>query len=80
MDIEIARHLIRTAFRSSGELSALLPLLKEHCGTEEYKNYAQGVAAAIHGINIALIDKATASFPELESEMESYIAKYGRYL
>ena len=80
MDIEIARHLIRGAFRRSGELSALLPLLKEHCDAEEYKNYAQGIAAAIHGINIALIDKATTNFPDLENEMESYITKYGRYL
>ena len=46
MDIELAREIVRTAFRSSAELQALLPVLKRRCGEEEYKGYALGIAAA----------------------------------
>jgi hypothetical protein len=80
MDINIARHLIRVAFRNSRELSALLPLLKTNCDPSEYTDLAMGIAAAIDGVNVALINKAVAVYPELEIEMDATIAKYDRYL
>ena len=79
MDIEIARDMIRTAFRSSAELEGLLHMLKKHCSPEEYKDYARAVATAVHAVMTALIDKATAAYPELEAEIEAKIKKYGRY-
>ncbi|WP_421724242.1 hypothetical protein [Bauldia sp.] len=80
MDKQLAKHLIRVAFRSQRELSGCLGALKEGCSPEEYRDYARGVAAAVHEINVALTNKAIAAYPELEQEIESDMQKYGRYL
>ena len=80
MDINIARHVIRTAFRSERELEELMQMLKAYCNAEEYKNYALGIAAAIDSINAALLVKIFSSYPELKKEVEVSIAKYSCYL
>ena len=78
MDSKLAWHLIGVSFRVAGELQELLPHLKEQCSADEYKDYAQGIAGAIHGINTALIDRAIASHPELRDRIEAELAKFGR--
>jgi len=79
MDIELARQVVRTAFSSSAQLQNLLPVLKEHCSAEEYKNYAMGIAAAIDAIGVGLINKAIAAHPGLAGEIESSLAKHGHF-
>ena len=79
MDIELARHVVRTAFRSSSELQALLPILKQRCSAEEYKSYALGIAAAIDAIGAGLINKAIAAHPGLAGEIESSLEQHGRF-
>jgi hypothetical protein len=78
MDKNIAREVVRAAFRSGSELENLLGLLKERCSAEDYKIYAQQVARAIDGINAALLNKVVAQFPELEAEIEANIARTGQ--
>lgn len=80
MEQEVARHLIRTAFRACRELEDLLGILKEHSSSEQYPDLAKGVARAIDAINVALLNKALAAHPELESEIEVRMRRYGRYL
>ncbi len=80
MNKELARHLVRVAFRSGRELEAVLGILKEACEPDEYREYAKGIAAAIDGIHVALLNKAIAAYPELEAEIEADIRTYGRYL
>jgi hypothetical protein len=80
MDINLARHVIRAAFRNARELSDLMRLLKAHCDAEEYKDYALGIAEAIDGINVALTNKVLSVYPELKNEIEASLAKYDRYL
>ncbi|HZP20085.1 MAG TPA: hypothetical protein VFB16_07720 [Bauldia sp.] len=80
MDIDVARHMIRAAFRTSRELEGVLQFLKEICPDEEYRPLALGIAAAIDRIGIALIEPAEAAHPELRAETEASIARYGRYL
>lgn len=54
MSDDLARHLLRTAFRTARELQDVLPLLHRHLGEEEYRGYATVIAGAIHAINEAL--------------------------
>lgn len=69
MDKEVAREVVRAAFRSGAELQKLLRLLKERCSPEDYKDYAKQVTMAIDDIDSALLDKVLAQFPELQDEI-----------
>jgi hypothetical protein len=79
MDIEMARQVIKVAFRTCSELQELLPLLKERCGADEYKDYALGIAAAIDAIGVSLTNKALAAHPELVEEIEAKVTRYGSF-
>jgi hypothetical protein len=79
MDIELARQVVRTAFSSSAQLQTLLPVLKQRCSTDEYRDFALGIAAAIDAIGVGLTNKAIATHPGLAGEIESSIAQHGRF-
>jgi hypothetical protein len=79
MDIDVARDVVRAAFRSSSTLQDLLGTLKGRCRPEEYQDYTRSIAAAIDAIGVSLINKALAEHPELNSEIETSIAKTGRF-
>jgi|HubBroStandDraft_5_1064220.scaffolds.fasta_scaffold173420_1 hypothetical protein len=79
MDVDLARDMIRTAFRSSYELQGFLGVLKQRCSPEQYRDYSRGIAAAIDAIGVALINKALAAHPELNAEVEASIARQGQY-
>ena len=79
MDIKLARHLLRSAFRSSRELGELVPLLKEKLPPEEYERYARAIATTIASIQLDVVNLLTAEHPGLESELETSIAIYGKY-
>jgi hypothetical protein len=79
MDIELARTVARAAFRSSRELGALMPLLKEKLPSKEYEIYSKAIASAIAAIQLDIVNKLTAAHPGLEPEIESSIKKTGRY-
>ena len=80
VDIDLARHVIRTAFRSSRELGGLLGVLKQHCKPDEYDGHARDIAAVIASIQLKVVGRITAARPELDAEIETMIAKYDRYL
>ena len=80
MDKELARSLIRAAFRSCAELQSVLGTLKQQLSPDEYKKRALAIASATDAINRALLDPALAAFPELSSEIEVSLKKHGRYL
>lgn len=80
MNMELARHVIRAAFRSGRELEVLLGVLQAHCSADEYKTYSRAIATAIDAIHREVMDRVTSSQPGLEDEIEASIAKYGRYL
>ena len=80
MEKDLARHVIRTAFRAGRELEEALHLLKQHTSGEDYGAYARKIAAAIDAINVALINPTLALYPEMKDEIEESIAKYDRFL
>jgi hypothetical protein len=80
MDVEMAREVVRAAFRSSSELERLLGPLKERCDPNEYRDYARAVAAAVDAIGVQLIKRMTTAYPELNSEIEASIVNHGRFV
>ena len=80
MNIDLARHLARTAFRLGAELQGTLALLKQQLPETEYRAAARDTAAAVHAVNTALLDRALASAPSLEAEIDASISEYGRFL
>jgi hypothetical protein len=78
MDKTAAREVVRAVFRSGSELEKLLGVLKRRCSAQEYKVYTRQVATAIDGIQVALLNKVLAQFPELEAEIEANIKRTGR--
>ena len=80
MEAEMARHVIRAAFRSARELEGLLALLKSHCNANEYNTYSRAIATAIDSIHHEIIDRVISSHAELKDDIEAKIAAYGRYL
>ena len=80
MDIEVARHTVRQAFRTAWELQGTMQFWKERCSAEEYQQYAADIAQAIDAVSVALLNRAMSTYPELKEEIESQIAIHGRYL
>lgn len=80
MNIDVARHVVRTCFRSGRELEGLLALLKAHCSPDEYQTFAKAIAAAIASIHTDVVNRVIATYPALEAEVEGDIQKHGRYL
>jgi len=80
MEIDLARHVVRAAFRSSRELGDLLPFLKEHLNAKECEGYAKTIASAVAAIQVAVLNKLMVEHPSLEAEIDVTIAKYDRYL
>lgn len=78
MDLDLARHAVLAAFRSSEPLQVLLQACKERLEPDEYRAFALDIADAIHGITTAVVNKALASHPELESEIEADLVTYGQ--
>ena len=80
MNIDIARHVARAAFKSSHELSELVPFLNDRLGAEEYAAYAKAIGLAVAAIQVDLMKKLVTDHPGLEAEIEASIAKHGRYV
>jgi hypothetical protein len=80
MEIDLARHVVRTAFRSSRGLGDLLGVLKEHCSEQEYRGYAKAIATAIASIQLEVMNRVTSEHPGLEQEIEAAMKKYDQYL
>ena len=78
MDKDVARHIISAAFRSSGELEELLPMLKARCSSDAYKAFALEIAKAMDGVGVALINRVLSIYPELAAEIEANLKSSGR--
>ncbi|OQW60736.1 MAG: hypothetical protein A4S14_02915 [Proteobacteria bacterium SG_bin9] len=79
MNIDLARHMVRTSFHVCRELQDLQGFLKNHCDASEYKDHAAGIARAIDAVQASLLSKAITAYPELAMEIDAAISRYGRY-
>lgn len=80
MDKELARYVARTAFQSAAELNDLIPFLKEFCGEDDFVTYEKAIASASAGIGIEILKRVFSEFPDLETEFEDKIKKYGKLI
>jgi hypothetical protein len=80
MDKELATHIAMIAFKVQAPLEELLPLLKTHCTEEEYKLYLKSIARVMHTINVELTNRSFSAYPEIKTEFEQKIEKYGRII
>lgn len=58
MNKDVAREIIRAAFRSGSELEGLIGVLKGRCAPDDYKFFLRQIAMAIDGIHTALVNEA----------------------
>jgi hypothetical protein len=79
MDIDLARAMARTAFDANRSLQAILPQLKAGLSEADYRACAHELAVAIDQVNTALLARAVAVHPVLETEIETAIREHGRY-
>ena len=77
MDINVARHVIRVAFRSGRELETLLDLLQEHSDAQEYKTYAKAIATAIASIHLEIVNRVMSSYPSLRKNLKRQLRSTG---
>ncbi|GHT98807.1 hypothetical protein FACS1894154_04730 [Betaproteobacteria bacterium] len=80
MDVNLARHVGRTAFRASADLGNLIPLLKEHCSSEEYMKLAPAIASAVTAIGLDVLNPLFNNFAGLKDEFDENVRTYGRVL
>lgn len=60
MERALAKHVVAQAFRAAGQITSLVPLLKAHCGDEEYPALAKAIACAAASIKSEVIDRIYA--------------------
>ena len=78
MDKELAKIVALTAFRSSADINNLIPMLKEHCSEDECRDFGIAIATASTEINLQILQKVFAMYPELSVEFDQQVRKYGR--
>ena len=78
MEKELARHVVRTAFRSASMLTKLVPLINEHCEKgEQQLKLKKALATIIADIGLDINEELFKLYPELKDEIEQSINKYG---
>jgi hypothetical protein len=80
MERDLAKHVLTTGFKTMGDLTDLLELLKGHCDQAEYATYARGVAVVSGEIVRQLLNKVFLDHADLEAEMDAKIKKYGKLI
>lgn len=79
MNIELARQMARTAIDANRPLQAIMPRLKTELSEADYTACAHDLARAIDQVNTALLSRAIAAHPALETEIDTAIRTSGRF-
>lgn len=80
MDRQLAKHVVFTGFRSGCLLQELVPLLKAHCEMGEYEQYSKAIAAVSAEISIEILTPLFKLYPDLKTEVDAAIEKYGQII
>lgn len=80
MDKDVAWSVVKKTFHISGELQTLMQDLKRSCDAKVYHTYALAIAATIDCMNVELLDRTLARYPDLKQRMDREIAEHGRLL
>ena len=80
MDRDLAKHVVTVGFHSLSLLEGLIPLLKEHCSETEYNKYVKSIASVSGNMMTDIFNKVFEEYPDLESEVEDKIKRYGKFI
>jgi hypothetical protein len=78
MNKDIASMTIVASLRSCNELQELLPYIKDNCSDIEYSHLKIAIAKTIYNIMEDIVAFAGAQNPQVRSEVEARVEKYGR--
>jgi hypothetical protein len=78
MNKEIARIIALVADRTRSDIGSLARLVKEHCDEESHKEFSMAIGQVVYEISHELMDRVFDKFPDIRSEMEDRLKKYGR--
>lgn len=80
MEKVLAKHVVVQSFLAADKMTSLVPLLREHCGEDEYRAIAMAIARSAAGIKSEIIDLIYAQHPEIEQEIDRDMERYDRVL
>lgn len=80
MDRDLAKHMVSVGFHSLSLIEGLIPLLKEHCTEAEYNEYLRSIASVCATMTSEIFNKVFRKYPDLETEVEQKIQKYGKFI
>jgi hypothetical protein len=80
METKLARFLVGTAMRSVSDLISAIPVVERFCTPEELEEIRSAIGTISAEISTSLINSLLREHPDLSSEIEEEIVKYGRML
>jgi hypothetical protein len=78
MDRALARIVAISALRSSAELNNLVPLLQQHCASDEYVAWRDAIADVSLAVSQRVLTKVFAEHPDIEVELDDHYTRFGR--
>lgn len=80
MDKDLAKHVASMTFRAMAQLQEVVPILKAHCDADEYDQYLKAIGSVVAVAATELLDRIYEAYPEIETEFEAKISKYGKVI
>ena len=78
MDEELARHIVKTAFKNASEFTDLYSLINEFCDNGDLKDSLKKSLQKIIGdIGYEFSKQLTDAYPKIQDEIDESIEKYG---
>jgi len=78
MERDLAKLVAITAFESAAGLNNLIPLLKQRCDEREYRELSLAIATSSAEISLQIINKMFAIYPDMKTEFDAHVQKFGR--
>ena len=78
MDRDTAKFTATAALRSASDFMRILPVLKEQLAEDDYRQFASGIGEAAYGVTSKFMERAFGFVPQLRTEFDKKIAKFGR--
>lgn len=70
METELAKHVVTVGFHKPLSTRRPIPLLRKHCGDEEYHEYVKSIATVAAAMSTEIFNKIFRQRAELETEVE----------
>ena len=78
MKKEVGGFIVAAGFEASRRLSELLPIIKQHCSSDEYLRLSIGLATAIAMIGEEVMLPVYEMYPDLKDEIDRRVEEFDR--